>query len=422
MTNDTGTWHGEKPKGKVRIWILVALFLAFLVAYFDRSNVSILIADKDFTDALGITGDKSSQGLFMTVFLLFYGMSCFFAGPIVERFGAKKVLGWSLALWALTMLVMGAVSSFFIILACRAVLGLGETVITPVSSKLIQTWIPVQERATANAVCWVAMNMGIVLSMPLIATLVAELGWRGSLFTLGAIGLLPVIFCYFYVYDVVSQHPKVTEEEAAYINAGRPEAAAPGEIQRSFGFLKNGNYWLVVIIYSVGMGSGWGITAWFPTYLKASLGFSWAAMGGLSALPYVTGAAGAALLAPAMDRLNARGFFTLVSMIGLTLMLYLTTVATSSAFAVATISLSYGFIAIASVALFTIMQNITSQKEVAVAAGFMTGISSVFASIFPFLMGVLYNATGSLMSAFTLLFSLGIVAIITAVPLWRRRL
>ncbi len=422
MTIDRGKWSDKKPKGKVRLWILAALFLTFLVAYFDRSNVSILIADKAFNDALGIAGDKSSQGLLMTIFLLFYGVSCFFAGPLVERFGAKKVLCFSLTLWALTMLVMGSVSSFFIILACRAMLGLGETVITPVASKLIQTWFPVQERAKANSVCWVAMNAGIVISLPLIAALVAGVGWRGSLFALAAIGIVPVIFSYRYVYDIVSQHPKVTGAEAAYINAGRTEAATATGIQRSFGFLKNRSYWMIVIIYSVVMGCGWGITAWFPTYLKASLGFSWAAMGGLAALPYITGAVGAALCAPIMDRMNARGLFTLISMVGLTLMLYLTTVAPSSAAAVATISLSYGFIAIASVALFTIMQNTTKPQEVAVAAGFLTGISSIFASIFPFLMGVLYNATGTLMSAFSLLFSLGIVAIITALFLWRLRL
>lgn len=412
----------EKPKGKVRFWILIVLFLAFLVAYFDRSNVSILIADKAFTDAMGVTGDKSSQGLFMTVFLLFYGVTCFVAGPLVERFGSRKMLGWGLTLWAVTMLIMGSASSFFILLTCRAVLGLGEAVITPVSSKLIQTWFPIQERARANAVCWVAMNVAIVLSMPIIAALVAWLGWRGSFFTLAAVGIIPIIFCMVYVYDKVSQHPKVTEEEVAYINADRSEVQSESEVRRSFNFLKNSNYWLLMIVYCVIMGCGWGITAWFPTYLKASLGFSWAQMGGLAALPYIAGAVGAAVFGPIMDRMNARGSFTLATMVGLTTMLYLTTVATSPMMAVTTISLAYGCIAIPSVAIFTIMQNITASKEVAIAAGFLTGTSSVFASIFPFLMGVLYNATGTLMASFYLLLVLGGISIVAAVLLWRRRL
>ena len=65
-------------RGTIRCRILVVLFLAFMVAYFDRANVAVLVADHGFTDALGVTGDKASMGLSLTSFLLLYGLTSFF--------------------------------------------------------------------------------------------------------------------------------------------------------------------------------------------------------------------------------------------------------------------------------------------------------------------------------------------------------
>ncbi len=53
----------SKPKGKVRYEIWIVMFLAFFMAYLDRANVSVLIASSGYTAALGIVGDKGSQGL-----------------------------------------------------------------------------------------------------------------------------------------------------------------------------------------------------------------------------------------------------------------------------------------------------------------------------------------------------------------------
>jgi len=69
-----------KPQGNVRYGIWIVMFLAFFVAYLDRTNVTILIANEGYTNALGITGDKGTQGLLMTMFLFFYGLASFLIG------------------------------------------------------------------------------------------------------------------------------------------------------------------------------------------------------------------------------------------------------------------------------------------------------------------------------------------------------
>ena len=60
--NSTDVKAKPAPAGNIRWMIMVAIFIAFVIAYFDRTNINLLVADKAFTDALGITGDLTRQG------------------------------------------------------------------------------------------------------------------------------------------------------------------------------------------------------------------------------------------------------------------------------------------------------------------------------------------------------------------------
>ena len=189
-----------KRTGKLRLWIVFIAFLAYMVAFFDRANVTVLIANLNFTNAFGITADKSTQGLLLSSFMLFYGITCFFAGPIVQRFGARKALGYGLISWAIVMAVMGSVSTVVILLACRALLGIGEAVLGPCVSKLVQTWFPVRERAKVNGVWFVGFLVSQIIAPPLITGLVTAVGWRDSFYFLALIGLIPAVISFFFVY------------------------------------------------------------------------------------------------------------------------------------------------------------------------------------------------------------------------------
>ena len=93
MGTDTNAVAVGTKVGNAR-WIIAAIcFLAYLVAFFDRANVSVLIANTGFTEAFGISGDKSAQGMLLTAFLLCYGLSCFFCGPLCETLWTQKSAG-----------------------------------------------------------------------------------------------------------------------------------------------------------------------------------------------------------------------------------------------------------------------------------------------------------------------------------------
>lgn len=415
----------EVKAGKLRLWICVVTFLAYMVAFFDRSNVAVLIADNAFTDAFGMTADKSTQGLLLTAFLFFYGAACFFAGPLVHRFGPRNTLAFGLASWAVLMAVMGSISSVIVLIICRALLGLGESVLGPTTSKLVQAWFPVHERAKANGAWYMGIQLSQILSMPLIAWCIALLGWRMSLYMLALFGIIPVIICYLFVYSSPSKHPRITKQEVDYITGGAPTntpESEAGSRSGGFTFIRHSDFWLLAIIYACLNSGFWGFMGWVPTYFKATLGFSFTTMGMLSALPYLAGAISIIVIPPLMDKFNSRATFVMIGCLGFAVLLFFAVNAANATTCVTLICLAQVFLSPAIVGIWTVLQNVTKPTEVANATGFFNGVAYVFASAFPYAMGALYTFTGNLKNGFYLLASLMAIAVLAAVPLIKRRL
>ena len=408
---------------KYGLWILFVIFLSYMVSFIDRTNVIVLINDISFTDAFGITANKATQGLLLTIFLLFSGISAFFSGPIVNRFGARKSIGLVLVFSAVLMAIMGSISSFVILLVCRALLGASQVFLGPSTSKLVQSWFPVQERAKANGSWSIGMLVAQIISMPLTTWMVTSTGWRGNFYILALISTIPFIFSILFIYNTPSKHPKVLKEDNDYITKSKVEETT--EISKSvnsFGFLKRSTFWYNAIVVSLISAVNWGIVSWLPTYFMTTLRLSFAEMGFVSALPYLFGAISILSLTPLMDKFNSRAWFALIGLIGSGIMLFMAMNASNTTTAVAIFCLIFVFILPITPSLYTIMQNTTEPNEVANAHGFLIGISYVFASIFPYLIGVLYNYTGDLKYGFYLLASILGIAILFCIPLIKRRL
>jgi sugar phosphate permease len=427
MSNGTVAAHTKPvaalPKGRLRVWVVAFCFSAYVIAFLDRVNVSVLIADPLFIRSMGIAADKSRQGLLMSAFLFTYGVSCFVVGPVIQRFGAKKSLAVGLLSWAVLTGAMGAASSLAIVLLCRALLGLGEAVLGPAVSKLVQTWFPFHERAKANGAWYVGTMIAYVIATPLFAWWIATVGWRWSYYMLALLGVLPVLQCLYWVYDHPSKHPRITQEEADYITAhGNLAASSPKAAKLDLGFLKNPTFWYLASIYGLANAGSWGFLAWIPSYLKLTLGFSWAAMGSLAMLPYVGGAIAVMGFTPLMDRYNRRALFTFLGSVVFALLLGAAMRIGSPLTAVVVLSVAYAASGVRVPPLWTMLQNVTTKEQVATATGVFNGVAYVLASLTPYGIGVLYNMTGSLKTGFYFLAVLSIMACLLCIPLVRRRL
>src|SRR5262245_28047388 len=79
----------EKPS-KQRFNVVAILFIGIMVAYLDRVNVSVLGADKQFLQYMGIEGQPIQIGLMMSVFLAVYGVANVVLGPLGAYLGPRK--------------------------------------------------------------------------------------------------------------------------------------------------------------------------------------------------------------------------------------------------------------------------------------------------------------------------------------------
>ena len=125
MSAETGmVGVSSRPKGKRRMWIVAVLLFVILVAYLDRVNVSILIADPVFLEDMGLKGESAKQGLLMTFFLIPYAISNIALGYLGDRLGPRIAMSISIFLWSVALFIGGAARSFAAMLGAKDDIGL----------------------------------------------------------------------------------------------------------------------------------------------------------------------------------------------------------------------------------------------------------------------------------------------------------
>ena len=317
-----GAVMGEKPT-KQRVILVLILLVTLLIAYLDRVNVSVLLADNTFLSDMGIKGQPVQMGLLMTLFLIAYGISNVFLSPIGDYLGPRKAMCLSIFLWCLSLFIGGIASTFTIMLAARVILGIGEGMHWPMQSKYVKNWFPPHERGKANAVWVVGLMAGPALAMPFLTWAIQSFGWRTSFFILVGFGLLPLILLWFYTTDHPHQHKGANQAERDLIEEGQK---AEKELEAQAGhstlwdnmkaFIFDYRFWLVTLYYFCLASIFWGTMAWLPSYLKVARGFSWAAMGAWSSLPYVLGIVSVLASGYISDKIGRRAPLCFVSMLG----------------------------------------------------------------------------------------------------------
>ena len=130
---------------------------------------------------------NEAYGLAVSAFFWIYVPVQLFAGWLCDRFSVYRLLAFGIVLWAASTLLMGFVGGFASLFVLRIMLGVGESLAFPGSSKIIARHVPPERRGIANA----AVAMGIAFG-PAVGTLagglmVAHWGWRAMFIVFGAL-------------------------------------------------------------------------------------------------------------------------------------------------------------------------------------------------------------------------------------------
>jgi multidrug resistance protein len=122
--------------------------------------------------------DNREVGLVMSVFILCSLCSTALMASLSDRYGRRPIYLFSVACFALGSLLIALSPRFWVIVASRAIQGLGAGGITPTASAVVGDTFPPDERGRALGLLGATYGMAFVLGPPLAGVLMIALDWR----------------------------------------------------------------------------------------------------------------------------------------------------------------------------------------------------------------------------------------------------
>lgn len=233
--------------------LVLLLGAAIFLNYVDRGSLP--------TAAPVLKGDlklsNEEYGLVVSAFFWIYAPIQLFAGWLCDRFSVYKLLATGIVIWAASTLLTGFAGGFLVLFVLRIMLGIGESLAFPGSSKIIARHLPPERRGVANG----ALAMGIAFG-PAVGTLagglmVAQWGWHAMFFVFGAITLLWLAPWQLLMRSL----PEGTHD--------RRELRVPAAV-----LLRQWPLWSMSIVHALGNYCFYFLLAWLPLFLTESRGFS----------------------------------------------------------------------------------------------------------------------------------------------------
>jgi sugar phosphate permease len=396
-----------------RRWLVAAvLLLVVIVGFFDRISIAVLFTNKDFNDVTGANFDPAALGLLMTAFLLAYGLSGVFLSWVGDLYGPSRSLAIGAGLWGIFMGLIGAASSYTMMLFYRVLLGLSEGPQFGLVNKVVKRWFPKREQGRANSIWMVGSPLGSAIGFPLTIMLVAAYGWRFSFY---ALAILNIIIIVPLVLALVRDWPRhvAPSERAEEMRAGNLR----GDISL---FLSDWRFWMILLFNSACLIYLWGLNAWLPTYLQKVRGFDLKSLGVFASLPFILMFFGEILGGYISDRIGRRAIVCFVGLFMAGALIYVVSLTANPYAAAIVMALSAGFWGSALPPLFAMAAQIIPSQATASGVGVYNGVGNLIGACSPLLMGWIIGAAGNFNAGLMVLVFAGVVGSCAMLPLIRR--
>lgn len=245
-----------------RAWLLVGFtWIAYCLNYSDRQVIfsifPILKSELHFTDAqLGLTG---------SAFLWVYGLCSPIAGQIGDRFSKRRLVALSLLLWSGVTALTGFSHSVGMVLTCRALTGVTESLFVPAAVALLANAHRPENRSRAFAVYGTGQLAGIVVGGWYGGFVAQEFQWRLAFYSLGVAG---IVYCvpYFRFLNGFSEEARVETKKSGAALAVTALARIP-------------TYLVLCLVSSVFNLTLWLLYTWLPDFLYEKFSLSLAGAG-----------------------------------------------------------------------------------------------------------------------------------------------
>ncbi|MEW6342447.1 MAG: MFS transporter [Pseudomonadota bacterium] len=292
---------------RIRWAMILMCFLANVINFIDRANLAI--AAPSIRADLGL--DAVGMGFVLSAFFWTYAFLQLPAGWFIDKVGVRVSLALAVGWWSVFTVATGAARGLAQLVGVRLMLGVGEAAAIPSFAKVAFNWFPRSERGIASSIFDSGSRVGSALSLPLVAWLIAIVGWRGSFAITGCIGIVWAL-AWWFVYRDPERYRAIAPDavDALLAQRGAPAVAAvPGSPKITWPDLfRYRTIWGMMIgLFCLNFAIYFFIT-WFPSYLLQARGFSLASLGTWGMLPALLAIPGGWLGGYVSDSLFRRGW------------------------------------------------------------------------------------------------------------------
>lgn len=418
-----------RQRQRFLILALITIVLAFSTG--DRATLSV--AGAGMSKELGLS--PVQMGWLFSSFAWAYVLAHIPAGWLVDKLGAKRTVLGGLVLWSACTMFMGAAgwfsAVFVALLVLRFLLGTFEAPVGPASGRVIAAWFPSQERGVAGAIFNSAQYLSLAVFTPLMGWLDHMFGWAHVFSVMGGLGLLLALL-WWRMYQVPTEHPKLTAEEFALMRSGgalvdlpargnadtaaqkkAKDPNAPGILDLFRSRMLSGIFLAQYCITAI----TWFFVSWFPTYLVKERHMTILTAGFVASVPAIAGCVGGVLTGFVSDWLLKRtGSLTIARKVPITIGLLLTAAMIGCNY----VDTDWIVVALMSLAFFgkgfgslgwTIVADTAPKSMIGLTGGVFNAIGNTAGITTPVVIGYILGATGSFQQALVFVGLHGVVAV-----------
>jgi predicted MFS family arabinose efflux permease len=246
-------------------WTLIAfLWVAYVFNQADRQVVYTLFPalqqEFGFSDAvLGLTG---------ALFLWVYGLCSPLSGILGDRLSKTKLVVGSLVLWSAFTVASGLAPNGTILLVCRALLGISESLYMPAAYALMANAHGPSTRSKAVAIFGTSQMIGVAVGGSMSGYVAERLHWRASFWMLGLAGLLFAIPLYRFFRTIPAE-----------FHTGGSQTTKPAGLRSFLDLLKIPSLRIVTLFVAIATFGLYLVYTWLPTFIYDKFGLGLARAG-----------------------------------------------------------------------------------------------------------------------------------------------
>ncbi len=171
-----------------RAWgVCWLMFAATVLTYMDRQTVAML--GDPIKAEFGLKSN-ADLGWVIWAFYVTYALFQVPAGYLVDRWDLRRTYAAAVIWWSLAAVATSIAPSLGLLIACRALLGVGESFNWPTALRVTGRILPSSDRSLGNGIFNSGAAVGALITPAAVTVLAHWFGWRASFAVIGSAGFV----------------------------------------------------------------------------------------------------------------------------------------------------------------------------------------------------------------------------------------